>query len=133
MIPHSDSFHWTGIRGNFEKIDDDMQEDNKDIIRSIEDVFGGDSAIITGAFENVAKDIFITEKSVSEIDMSLIITEDRMLLRFIYDGEVYNPFNSEKLLKSDNIETLIQSDYYSSFDYYSMFDMNFAYIKIVSH
>lgn len=38
MIPKLVSFHWTSIRGNFEEMDDDMQESNKEIIRYIKNL-----------------------------------------------------------------------------------------------
>ena len=35
MLPQSVSFHWTSIRGNFEEMDENMQEQNKEIIQNI--------------------------------------------------------------------------------------------------
>ena len=49
-----------------------MQESNKEIIRNIKGVFEEDYLIITGALEDIAKNLFIVEKTVSEIDISVI-------------------------------------------------------------
>lgn len=127
-IPDSVSFHWTSIRGNFEEMDDSMQESNKEIIRNIKGVFEEDYLIITGALEDIAKNLFIVEKTVSEIDISVIVNEDFVVLRFIYDGDSYDPFKNEKLLGKQHIKDLNELNH--SFDFYRMFDMNFAYVKV---
>ena len=41
-----------------------MQESNKEIIRNIKGVFEEDYLIITGALEDIAKNLFIVEKTV---------------------------------------------------------------------
>ena len=128
MIPESVSFHWTSIRGNFEEIDDNMQESNKMIIKYIRDLFGDDSLIIIGALEDIAKNIFTYEKSVSEIDISIIINDGFVVLRCIYDGYAYDPFETSKLLKTSHIKALNNLNH--DFDYYRMFDMNFSYLKV---
>ena len=128
MIPESISFHWTSIRGNFEEMDDNMQESNKDIIRHIKELFDDDYLIITGALEDIAKNIFTLEKSVSEIDISVIVNEGFVILRFIYDGYDYNPFENNELLKTEHIKGLNKLNH--DFDYYRMFDMNFSYLKV---
>ena len=128
MIPESISFHWTGIRGNFEEMNEDMQESNKKIIENIKHVFADDYLIITGTLEDIAKNIFTLDKSMSEIDISIIINNGFLVLRFIYDGDAYNPFENSELLKTDNIKRLNKFNH--DFDYYSMFDMNFSYVKI---
>ena len=128
MIPPSVSYHWTSIRGNFEEMDDDMQESNKEIIRNIQRVFDDDYMIITGALEDIAKNIFIVEKTVSEIDISIILNESYVILRFIYDGELYDPFKNEKLLNTEHIKALNNLNH--TFNYYTMFDMNFSYVKV---
>ena len=128
MIPESISFHWTGIRGNFEEMDEYMQESHKKIIENIKYVFDDDYLIITGALEDTVKNIFTVDKSMSEIDISIIINNGFLVLRFIYDGDAYNPFKNSELLKTDNIKSLNKFNH--DFDYYNMFDMNFSYVKI---
>lgn len=128
MIPESISFHWTGIRGNFEEMDEYMQESNKKIIENIKYVFDDDYLIIIGALEDIAKNIFTVDKSMSEIDISIIINNGFIVLRFIYDGDTYNPFKNSELLKNDNIKNL--NKFHHDFDYHGMFDMNFTYVKI---
>ena len=128
MIPKTISFHWTSIRGNFEEMDDNMQESNKDIIRNIKNLFEDDYLIIAGALEDIAKNLFIIEKTVSEIDISVIVNDGYIVLRFIYDGEKYEPFKNKELLEQQHIIDLNKLEHY--FDYYRMFDMNFAYVKV---
>ena len=128
MIPKTISFHWTSIRGNFEEMDDNMQESNKDIIRNIKNLFEDDYLIIAGALEDIAKNLFIIEKTVSEIDISVIVNDGYIVLRFIYDGEKYEPFKNKELLEQQHIIDLNKLEHY--FDYYRMFDMNFAYVKL---
>lgn len=128
MIPESISFHWTGIRGNFEEMNEDMQESNKKIIENIKYVFDNDYLIITGTLEDIAKNIFTVDKTMSEIDISIIINNGFVVLRFIYDGDPYNPFENSELLKNYNIKKLNKFNH--DFDYHSMFDMNFTYVKI---
>ena len=69
------------------------------------------------------------EKTVSEIDISIIINDGFMVLRFIYDGEIYNPFENDKLLAKEHITDLDKLNH--TFNYYRMFDMNFTYVKIL--
>ena len=128
MIPPSVSYHWTSIRGNFEEMDDDMQESNKKIIQNIQKVFNDDYLIITGALEDIAKNIFIVENTVSEIDISIILDHSHVILRFIYDGNLYDPFKNEKLLNTEHIKDL--SNLNHTFNYHSMFDMNFSYVLV---
>lgn len=129
MLPQSVSFHWTSIRGNFEEMDENMQEQNKEIIQNIKRLFSDDYLIITGVLEDIAKNIFIVEKTVSEIDISIILNDGFMVLRFIYDGEIYNPFENDKLLAKEHITDLDKLNH--TFNYYRMFDMNFTYVKIL--
>ena len=128
MIPEPVSFHWTSIRGNFEEMDDSMQDSNKKIIEHIEGLFNDDYLIITGTLEDIAKNIFTSEKSESEIDISVIINNGFVVLRFIYGGYAYNPFENSELLNTDHIKSLNKLDY--EFDYYNLFDMNFSYVKV---
>ena len=84
--------------------------------------------IITGALEDIVKNLFTVEKSVSEIDVSIIVNNGYLVLRFIYDGHTYNPFENSKLLKTDHIKGLDKFNH--NFNYYNMFDMNYSYVKI---
>ena len=92
MIPQPFSFHWTGKRNKFEEIYDDMRESNKKIMHNIQRVFCEDYLIIARALEDITKNIFIMEDALSEIDISVIVDDDYIMLRFIYDGKLYNPF-----------------------------------------
>ena len=97
-IPDLVSYHWTSIRGSFEEMDENMMESNKKIIRNIKKVFGDDYLIVTSALEGIAKNIFEAEKTVCEIDISIILNDDFVVLRFIYDGNLYGPFKNDKLI-----------------------------------
>lgn len=105
-----------------------MQESNKKIIRYIKGLFDDDYLIITGALEDIAKNIFTVSKTVSEIDISIIVNDGFVVLRFIYDGDMYEPFKNKKLLGTDHIKDLNNLNH--EFNYYSMFDMNFSYVKV---
>lgn len=129
MIPESISFSWTGIRGNFEELDKTIKESNKEIHKNIKKIFYKDYSIITGALEDIAKNIFKKDKKLSEIDISLIVNDGFIVLRFIYDGEIYEPLKNEKLLEKENIKKLNQLNH--KFDYYRILDMNLSYIKIL--
>ena len=87
-----------------------------------------DYLIITGALEDIAKNIFTVSKTVSEIDISIILDDGFVVLRFIYDGDLYNPFNNEELFERDHIGDL--NNLKHEFNYYNMFDMNFSYVKV---
>ena len=87
MISPYVSYHWTSIRGNFEEMNNNMQESNKQIIQNIKKVFDEDYLIITGALEDIAKNIFVVETTLSKIDISIIIYDNYTVLRFIYDGK----------------------------------------------
>ena len=128
MIPESLSFNWTSIRGNFEEMDKNMEDSNKEIIRSIKGLFEDDYLIITGALEDIAKNLFNTTKTIKEIDISVIVYDGYIIFRFIYDGKKYDPFKNKILLKQRKITNLNKMKHY--FDYYRMFDMNFSYIKV---
>ena len=129
MLPPSESFYWTSIRGNFETIDDSMQDSNKDIIKHIESLFGKDYMTVTESLENIAKNIYKNDESINRIDIAVIITnKNQAILRFIYEGVEYNPFVNEKLLQSENIKNL--SKFNHSFDYHRLFDMNFSFVII---
>lgn len=130
MIPESSSFQWTSIRGNFEEIDENMQESNKNIIINIKDLFEDNYLIITGALEDIAKNLFIVKKTISEIDISIIVNDGFILLRFIYDGERYEPFKNKELLENPHMKDLNKMEH--DFDYYRMFDLNFTYVKILT-
>lgn len=129
MIPESISFSWTGIRGSFEELDKTIKESNKEIHKNIKKIFYKDYSIITGALEDIAKNIFKKDKKLSEIDISLIVNDGFIVLRFIYDGEIYEPLKNEKLLEKENIKKLNQLNH--KFDYYRILDMNLSYIKIL--
>ena len=128
MIPESLSFNWTSIRGNFEEMDKNMEDSNKEIIRSIKGLFEDDYLIITGALEDISKNLFNTTKTINEIDISVIVYDGYIIFRFIYDGKKYDPFKNKILLKQRKITNLNKMKHY--FDYYRMFDMNFSYIKV---
>ncbi|WP_295723261.1 hypothetical protein [uncultured Methanobrevibacter sp.] len=106
-----------------------MKYSNKEIIRNIKKLFNEDYLIITGVLEDITKNIFTMNKRLSEIDISLNVNEDFILLKFIYDGETYEPLKNEILLEKENIKKLNKLNY--QFDYYRILDMNFSYIKIV--
>lgn len=130
MIPESSSFQWTSIRGNFEEIDENMQESNKNIIINIKDLFEDNYLIITGALEDIAKNLFTVKKTISEIDISIIVNDGFILLRFIYDGKIYEPFKNKELLENPHMKDLNKMEH--DFDYYRMFDLNFTYVKILT-
>ena len=65
---------------------------------------------------------------ISEIDISVIVNDGYIILRFIYDGERYEPFKNKELLEQKYIIDLNKLKPY--FDYYRMFDLNFAYVKV---
>ena len=127
-IPDLVSYHWTSIRGSFEEMDENMMESNKKIIRNIKKVFGDDYLIVTSALEGIAKNIFEAEKTVCEIDISIILNDDFVMLRFIYDGNLYRPFKNDKLIESENFRDLNKFNH--EFNFYRMFDMNFSYVKV---
>ena len=129
MIPESLSFHWTIIRGNFEELNENMKDSNKEIIKNIKKLFKDDYLIIIGALEDITKNIFSMDKKLSEIDVSLILNDDFVVLRFIYDGKTYEPLKNEKLLEKENIKKLNQLNH--KFDYYRILDINLSYIKIL--
>ena len=68
------------------------------------------------------------DKKLSEIDVSLILNDDFVVLRFIYDRKTYEPLKNEILLEKENIKKL--KKYNHHFDYYRMLDLNYSYIKI---
>ena len=131
MIPESLSFHWTIIRGNFEELNENMKDSNKEIIKNIKKLFKDDYLIIIGALEDITKNIFSMDKKLSEIDVSLILNDDFVVLRFIYDGKTYEPLKNEKLLEKENIKKLNQLNH--KFDYYRILDINLSYIKILKY
>ena len=127
MIPPSFSFHWTGVRSDFEKMDDGMRESNKKVVENIQRVFGKDYLIIVLAPEDIANSIFVADDALSEIDISVMVDDDYMMLRFIYDGELYDPFENDELLHGEHIRDL--NNFNHAFNYHSMFDMNFSYSR----
>lgn len=128
MIPPSFSFHWTIMRGNFEEMDDYMRESNKKILFNIQRVFYEDYLIIARALEDITKDIFNMEDALSEIDISVIVDNNYMMLRFIYDRKLYNPFKNEELLNTTHIKELNNLNH--TFHYHTMFNMNFSYVRV---
>ena len=128
MIPQPFSFHWTGKRNKFEEIYDDMRESNKKIMHNIQRVFCEDYLIIAQALEDITKNIFIMEDALSEIDISVIVDDDYIMLRFIYDCKLYNPFKNDELVNTKHIKDLNNLNH--TFHYHTMFDMNFSYVKV---
>ncbi len=128
MIPESTSFHWTCIKGSYEELNDTIQDSNEENIKNIKKIFNAEYLIITGALDDITKNIFSMDKKLSKIDVSLILNDDFVVLRFIYDGKTYDPLKNEKLLEKENIKKL--KKYNHHFDYYRILDLNYSYIKI---
>lgn len=106
-----------------------MKDSNKEIIKNIKKIFNDDYLIIIGTLKDITKNIFTMDKKLSEIDISLIVNDGFIVLRFIYDGEIYEALKNEKLLEKENIKKLNQLNH--KFDYYRILDMNLSYIKIL--
>lgn len=79
------------------------------------------------ALEDIAKDIFVADDVLSEIDISIMVDDDYMILRFIYEGEIYNSFKNGELLNAKHISDL--NNFNHSFNYYMMFNMNFSILR----
>ena len=90
-------------------------------------ILGPHISSIALALEDIAKDIFVADDVLSEIDISVMVDDDYMMLRFIYDCELYNPFENDELLNGEHIRDL--NNFNHAFNYHSMFDLNFSYSR----
>jgi hypothetical protein len=128
MLQDSNLITWTFRRKLLEADEKDFNERNKKILANIEKVFKQHTQDISKAIEEICINIFKNNKDVNEIDITIRLINDHILIMLTDDGDLYNPIKNEKLIKSNNMKKLSSLDY--ELDYDEVLGFNKTYIKI---
>ncbi|WP_296885276.1 MATE family efflux transporter [uncultured Methanobrevibacter sp.] len=128
MLQDSNLITWTFRRELLKSDEKDLNEKNEKILANVEKVFKKDTPYISKAIEEICMNIFENNKDVDEIDITIRLIEDYMMIMITDDGELYNPIQNKKLIKSDNIKRLSCLNY--ELDYDEILGFNKTYLKI---
>ena len=128
MLQDSNLITWT-FRRELLKIDEkDFNKKNKEILANIEKVFKQHTPDISKAIDEICITIFENNKKVKEIDITIRLIDEYILLMLTDDGDLYNPIKNKKLIKSDSMEKLLSLN--CELDYDEILGFNKMYIKI---
>ena len=127
MLQDSNLITWTFRRKLLKSDEKEFNEKNKKILANIEKVFKQHTPDIAKTIDRICINIFENNKDVNEIDITIRLIEDYVLITLTDDGEPYNPIN-EKITKSNIMEKLSSLDY--KLDYDEILGFNKTYIKI---
>lgn len=100
---------------------------NSDDDLDIGDTFGQDSQLFAASIKDICEDIFVHDPNLDEVDITIRLINEKAVVQFIDDGELYNPFSNEELLNSSNIKKL--KDINCEFDYTNVLGFNKSYIQ----
>ena len=128
MLQDSNLITWTFRRELLKSDEKDLNEKNEKILANVEKVFKKDTPYISKAIEEICMNIFENNKDVDEIDITIRLIEDYMMIMLTDNGELYNPIQNKKVIKSDNIKRLSCLNY--ELDYDEILGFNKTYLKI---
>jgi len=119
LLQDSNSMNFTYDKNNSEGSDEFFEK--------IETIFKDKSSLFLSTMEDICENIFEHDSTVNQIDITIRLIRDKAVVLFIDDGELYNPFNNEKFLKSPSIKKLNEID--CTFDYTNVLGFNKSYIE----
>ncbi len=128
MLQDSDIITWTFRRKLLELDEKEFNAKNKKIFANIEKVFKQHTQDILNAIEEICITIFENNKDVTEIDITIRLIDDHIVIMLTDDGDLYNPIKNEKLIKSNEMKKLSSLRY--ELDYDEILGFNKTYIKI---
>ena len=128
MLQDTNLITWTFRRKLLEIDEKEFHEKNKKIIANIEKIFKQHTQDIAKAIEEICISIFENNKDVNEIDITIRLINDYIVIMLTDDGYLYNPINNEKLIKSDSLKKLSSLHY--ELDYDEILGFNKTYLKI---
>ena len=128
MLQDSDIITWTFRRKLLELEEKEFNAKNKKIFANIEKVFKQHTQDILNAIEEICITIFENNKDVTEIDITIRLIDDHIVIMLTDDGDLYNPIKNEKLIKSNEMKKLSSLRY--ELDYDEILGFNKTYIKI---
>ena len=128
MLQDSNLITWTFRRELLKSDEKDLNEKNEKILANVEKVFKKDTPYISKAIEEICMNIFENNKDVDEIDITIRLIDDYMMIMLTDDGELYNPIKNKKLIKSDSMKRLSCLNY--ELDYDEILGFNKTYLKI---
>lgn len=105
-----------------------FRRSSEGFLKKFKEIFKDKSSLVFSSIEDVCEHIFQHDSSVSEIDITIRLIKDDARILFIDDGELYNPFNSEELLESQNIKRLQEIN--CEFEYTNVLGFNKPYLKL---
>lgn len=128
MLQDSNLITWTFRRELLKSDEKDFNEKNEKILANIEKIFKKDTVYISKAIEEICMNIFENNKDVDEIDITIRLIDNYMMIMLTDDGELYNPTKNKKLIKSDSMKKLSYLNY--ELDYDEILGFNKTYVKI---
>lgn len=128
MLQDSNLITWTFRRELLKSDEKDFNAKNEKILANVEKVFKKDTPYISKAIEAICMNIFENNKDVDEIDITMRLIDDYMMIMLTDDGELYNPIKNKELIKSDTMKRLSYLNY--ELDYDEILGFNKTYVKI---
>lgn len=101
-------------------------EESDEFFEKIETIFKGNSSLFLSSMDDVCENIFEHHPSIDQIDITVRPVNGKAVILFIDDGELYNPFNNERFLKSQTIKKLRENN--CEFEYSNVLGFNKSYI-----
>lgn len=102
-------------------------EESAEFDANINRIFKDLSPIFLSSMDDLCNDIFNHHEGISEIDVTIRQIKGKTVAYFIDDGDLYNPFNNEKLLNTKSIKELKENN--CKLDYTSILGFNKCYIE----
>ena len=127
MLRDSDLITWTFRRELLKSDEKDFTAKNEKILAKVEKIFKKDTQYISKAIEKICINIFENNKNVDEIDITIRLIDDYIMIMLTDDGELYNPLKNDKLIKSDCMKKLSSLDF--ELDYDEILGFNKTYVK----
>ena len=126
MIQNSKMVTWTYSRKDVGHIAKYLDNESSEVLHCIENCFKDNASVISYSINDVCNDIFEIIKDLEDIDITIRMIDDELYIAFTTDGELYNPFSNENLMKSKYIRKLSELNF--KFDYDEILGFNKSYI-----
>ena len=101
--------------------------DSEEFLEKIEKIFKENTSLFLKGVDGMSEHIFKHDSSLTQIDVTVRIIRDKLVVLFIDDGELYNPLNNTEFLESDLFKHLKESD--CKLEYTSVLGLNKTYIE----
>lgn len=98
-----------------------------EFLEKIEKIFKENTSLFLKGVDGMSEHIFKHDSSLTQIDVTVRIIRDKLVVLFIDDGDLYNPLNNAEFIESDLFKQLNESG--CKLDYTSVLGLNKTYIE----